>query len=85
MSETPLGPRAIFGAEHVAFRERFGRFADEHIAPRVAEWDRRGICDRETWRLMGREGFLGIAAPPEYGGGGRDFLHHVVAAKLGLD
>jgi alkylation response protein AidB-like acyl-CoA dehydrogenase len=70
--------REIFADEHVAFRERFARFADDRIAPRVAEWDRRGVADRETWLAMGQEGFLGLTAPREHGGGGRDFLYNVV-------
>ena len=34
--------------------------------------------DRETWRRVGAEGFLGANAPEEYGGAGGDFLFDVV-------
>ena len=60
--------RDIFSDEHEQFRSQFRRFAEAEIAPRVEEWNARGITDRETWQRVGREGFLGVNAPEEYGG-----------------
>ena len=63
------------------FRAQVRRFADREIEPKVAEWNRRGITDREIWRRMGAEGLLGPAMPEEYGGGGGDFLYDAIVME----
>ena len=70
--------RRIFTEEHAQFREQFRRFAQKEIEPKVAEWNARGMSDKETWRRAGRAGFLGAAAPVQYGGAGGDFLYDAV-------
>jgi len=70
--------RDIFSDEHELFRAQFRRFAEAEIAPQVEKWNRDGKTDRETWRRVGEEGFLGANAPEEYGGAGADFLFDVV-------
>jgi acyl-CoA dehydrogenase len=70
--------RDLFTEEHEQFRQQFRRFAQREIEPKVEEWNRRGMSDRETWRRMGEEGFLGAAVPLQYGGGGGDFLHDAI-------
>ena len=73
--------REIFSAEHDMFREQVRRFVDTEIEPKVAEWNRNGISDRESWRRMGAAGFLGANAPEEYGGGGVDFLYDAIVME----
>lgn len=63
------------------FREQVRRFVDTEIEPKVAEWNRNGISDRESWRRMGAAGFLGANAPEEYGGGGVDFLYDAIVME----
>jgi acyl-CoA dehydrogenase len=70
--------RDIFSDEHELFRAEFRRFADAEIAPRVEGWNRAGISDRDTWRKLGRAGFLGANAPEAYGGAGADFLYDAI-------
>ena len=55
--------RELFGEEHALFRAAFRRFAQAEVAPKVAEWNARGISDRETWRKLGEAGYLGPAMP----------------------
>jgi len=70
--------RDIFTEDHELFRQQFRRFAETEIAPKVAEWNARGMSDRETWRRAGAEGFLGANQPVEYGGAGADFLYDAI-------
>lgn len=70
--------RDVFGADHDLFREQFRRFAEKEIAPKVVDWNARGMSDRETWRRAGAAGFLGANAPAEYGGAGGDFLYDAI-------
>ena len=70
--------RSIFGEEHELFRAQFRRFAEAEIQPRIADWNARGVTDRETWRRVGEQGFLGLTAPEEYGGAGADYTYAVI-------
>jgi len=70
--------RDIFSEDHRLFREQFRRFAQKEIEPKIAEWNARGMSDRETWRRAGEAGFLGASAPVEYGGAGGDLLYDAV-------
>ena len=73
--------RDIFSEEHEVFRAEFRRFAEAELAPRVEQWNRDGISDRETWRKLGAAGFLGACAPVEYGGAGADFLFDAIVME----
>jgi acyl-CoA dehydrogenase len=73
--------RDIFTEEHELFREQFKRFAKNEIEPKIAGWNEKGMSDRETWRRMGEEGFLGANAPEEYGGAGADFLYDAIVME----
>ena len=44
--------------------------ADRELRPAVAAAERDGIFPRETFRLLGRSGLLGLPYPEELGGGG---------------
>jgi len=70
--------RDLFSEEHDLFRTQFRRFVQQEIVPRIPEWNEKGMSDRETWRRMGDEGFLGASAPEAFGGAGGDFLHDAI-------
>ena len=73
--------RDVFTPDHDLFREQFRKFAEKEIAPRVAQWNERGMSDRETWRKAGAAGFLGANQPVEYGGAGADFLYDAIVME----
>jgi acyl-CoA dehydrogenase len=73
--------RQLFSDEHEMFRAQFKRFAAREIEPKIAQWNRAGITDRETWRRLGAEGFLGPAMPEAYGGAGGDFRYDAVVIE----
>jgi len=70
--------RDIFTEDHELFRSQVRRFVEKEVAPKVADWNARGMSDRETWRRAGAEGLLGVCAPTEYGGAGADFLYAAI-------
>ena len=70
--------RDLFSPDHELFREQFRKFAEKEIAPKVAQWNERGMSDRETWRKAGAAGFLGANQPVAYGGAGGDFLYDAI-------
>lgn len=71
--------RTLFTEEHEMFRDSFRRFVEKEIVPFHERWERDGKVDKAMFRAAGANGFLGIAAPEEYGGGGNpDFRFNVV-------
>ncbi|MDH3518848.1 MAG: acyl-CoA dehydrogenase family protein [Myxococcales bacterium] len=73
--------RDVFAEEHELFRNEFRRFAEAEVAPRVAEWNRAGCTDRDSWRRLGAAGYLGASAPEAYGGAGGDFLFDAIVIE----
>ena len=62
--------RRHYDDDHLAFAEAFRAFADKVIVPDYLDWEKAGITPREVFQEAGRSGFLGMAIPEEYGGGG---------------
>ncbi len=64
--------RKHYEPEHEAFGEAFRAFVDKVIVPDYLDWERAGIMPREVFQEAGKDGFLGMAVPEEFGGGGVD-------------
>jgi alkylation response protein AidB-like acyl-CoA dehydrogenase len=62
--------RELFDDEHEAFRNSFRSWLDKEVTPHLREWDEAGIVPRSVFAEAGRHGFLGMAIPEEFGGGG---------------
>ena len=74
--------RTLFEAEHDAFRESFSAWVANEVSPHYMEWERAGLTPREMFSSAGKYGFVGIAIPEEYGGGGsHDFRFNQVIAE----
>jgi alkylation response protein AidB-like acyl-CoA dehydrogenase len=74
--------RTLFEDTHEQFRASFRSFVAKEIAPHYLEWERAGIAPRELFQAAGTNGFLGMAIPEEYGGGGvDDFRYNLVLAE----
>jgi long-chain-acyl-CoA dehydrogenase len=64
--------RKHYGEDHLAFGDAFRAFVDKSIVPNYLEWEEAGITPREVFLEAGASGFLGMAVPEQYGGGGVD-------------
>jgi isovaleryl-CoA dehydrogenase len=62
-------------------RQTVEAFAQNEIAPRAAEADRRAEFPHDLWRKFGAVGLLGITAEEEYGGTDMGYLAHVVSME----
>ena len=78
--------RNHFEPEHEAFAEAFRAFVDKEMVPNYMEWEHAGIMPREVFAEAGRSGFLGMAVPEQYGGGGVDDFrfNQAVAEQIAL-
>jgi alkylation response protein AidB-like acyl-CoA dehydrogenase len=74
--------RSLFEDEHELFRDSVRRFIAAEARPHNQKWEEAGIVDRSLFAAAGSNGFLGMAAPEEYGGGGvDDFRYNLVIAE----
>jgi alkylation response protein AidB-like acyl-CoA dehydrogenase len=64
--------RDLYEEDHDAFRESVRAFLDKEVVPYIEQWDQAGLVPREVFQVAGRNGFLGMSVPEEYGGGGVD-------------
>jgi alkylation response protein AidB-like acyl-CoA dehydrogenase len=62
--------RRHYEPEHLAFGEAVRAFLEKEVVPHFDEWEAAGITPREIFSAAGANGFLGMAVPEEYGGGG---------------
>ena len=66
--------------EHDDFRAAVADFADEQLAPHVADWDAAHELPLEAVRKMADFGLFGLSGPEEYGGAG-DFTSLCIAIE----
>ncbi|MDF3049144.1 MAG: Long-chain-acyl-CoA dehydrogenase [Pseudonocardia sp.] len=74
--------RTLYDDDHEAFRASVRTFVEKEITPHVDTWAAAGMVPRELFTTAGRQGFLGMDVPEEYGGGGvADFRFNAVLAE----
>jgi butyryl-CoA dehydrogenase len=67
--------------EQRQIRATVADFAQREIKPNASKWDREAIFPRELVQQIGALGFLGVAFPEKYGGGGADTLSQVLVVE----
>jgi acyl-CoA dehydrogenase len=78
--------RVHYDADHRAFAELAGDFADKEVAPHIADWEADGIIPREVFAKAGEVGLLGFAADERFGGvGARDFRYNQILIEAFMD
>ena len=71
--------RTIFDEEHDMFRESVRSFIDKEVVPNHEKWEHDGKINKEMFQKAGSLGFLGMAVPEGYGGGGvEDFRYNAI-------
>ena len=60
--------RTIYDADHESFRESVREFLDREVEPHLETWIEQKAIPREFWLAAGKQGFLGLEIPEEYGG-----------------
>ncbi|HLR84382.1 MAG TPA: acyl-CoA dehydrogenase family protein [Nocardioidaceae bacterium] len=74
--------RYIYDDDHEAFRASCREFLDRHARPYVGEHLEARSIPREFWLEAGKQGFLGLEVPEEYGGlGANDYRFNAVWAE----
>ena len=74
--------RELFDDVHESFRESVAAFVAKEMVPHYLDWEKAGIAPRSLFAEAGKFGFVGMAVPERFGGGGStDFRFNVVLAE----
>ncbi len=60
--------RSIYDDDHETFRASVKEFLDREVIPQVEEHAEAHSIPRDFWLAAGKQGFLGLEIPEEYGG-----------------
>jgi alkylation response protein AidB-like acyl-CoA dehydrogenase len=60
--------RTLYDADHESFRASVREFLDREVKPHVEEHAAAKAIPRDFWLAAGKQGFLGLEIPEEYGG-----------------
>jgi len=60
--------RTIYDEDHEAFRSSVKEFLDREVVPHLEEHAQEKAVPRDFWTAAGKQGFLGLEIPEEYGG-----------------
>ena len=60
--------RTIYEADHESFRQSVKEFLDRQVQPHLEDYLEQKAIPREFWLEAGKQGFLGLEIPEEYGG-----------------
>ncbi|GMA21838.1 acyl-CoA dehydrogenase family protein [Arsenicicoccus piscis] len=75
-------PRNLYSEDHEEFRKSCREFVERTLAPRAEEMIRDHVIARDIWLEAGKQGFLGLGIPEEFGGAGvEDYRFNAVAAE----
>lgn len=67
---------------HELFRMSFRSFVAAEMAPHFDRWQTAGIMQRDVYAAAGQHGFIGMAVPEEFGGGGsNDFTFNAIIGE----
>ena len=64
--------------EYIMIQQSAKEFAEKDIIPVAAKMDRENFFPRELFRKMGKEGYLGVTIPEQYGGSGSDYVSQAI-------
>jgi alkylation response protein AidB-like acyl-CoA dehydrogenase len=62
--------RKHYDSDHLAFADAARTFIGKEMLPNYLDWESSGLAPRELFTAAGRNGFLGMQVPEQYGGGG---------------
>ncbi|GAB4261697.1 MAG: acyl-CoA dehydrogenase AcdA [Deferrisomatales bacterium] len=62
-------------------RDTARKFAREEVAPHAAEMDKTATFRMDLVKQMGELGFMGVAIPEQYGGGGMDYRCYAIVVE----
>jgi short-chain 2-methylacyl-CoA dehydrogenase len=76
-----INTNPLINNNHIKFRSKIRRFAEEEIKPAARELDESVTFSRALTKRLGEMGLFGITIPAEYGGQNLDTLSYIIAVE----
>ncbi len=71
----------LLAPEHTEFRKVVRAFTEDVVAPVAPGFDERAEFPTDVILACGKQGFLGLPIPEEYGGAGADYLSYLLCVE----
>ncbi len=68
-----------YNENQVMIADMIRKFGDEHIRPKLMEWDESQTFPVDVFKKLGELGLMGVLVPTEYGGAGFSYTEYVTA------
>ncbi|HLV66075.1 MAG TPA: acyl-CoA dehydrogenase [Polyangiaceae bacterium] len=76
-----MNPLSVLAEDERLFFDTVREFAEQRVAPRVSDMDRRAELDRDLVTSLFELGVMGIELPTEHGGAGSSFFNAILAVE----
>jgi len=81
LDETITGLNFDHSETALMVRDSVRDFCQQHIKPRIMEWDESQTFPKEIFHQLGEQGLMGVLVPESYGGSGFGYHEYVMAIK----
>jgi len=68
-----------YNENQVMIADMIRKFGEEHIRPKMMEWDEAQTFPVDVFKKLGELGLMGVLVPTEYGGSGFTYIEYVTA------
>lgn len=68
-----------YNENQIMIADMIRKFGEEHIRPKMMEWDEAQTFPIEVFKKLGGLGLMGVLVPTEYGGSGFSYTEYVTA------
>ncbi len=76
--------QSLYSDTHIELRDSIKEYAKRNLSPIAAKIDSDDYFPENVFRNMGKQGFLGVTIPEEYGGSGLDYTSQaIIEEELG--
>ncbi len=84
LTETTSGMDFGMNENQTMIADMIRKFGNEHIRPKLMEWDESQEFPLEVFRKFGELGLMGVLVPQQYGGSGLSYTEYVtVVSEIG--
>lgn len=79
LAEAPTSMNFSINENQTMIADMIRKFGEEHIRPKMMEWDEAQHFPVEVFKKLGELGLMGVLVPTEYGGSGFTYTEYVTA------
>ena len=79
LTQAPATMNFALSENQTMIADMIRKFGEEHMKPKMMEWDEAQTFPVEVFKKLGELGLMGVLVPTEYGGSGFSYTEYVTA------